>query len=1085
MGVETDQPDTGPDPSEETSPDDQASTDGGSEPTIESDLRALRTILENTGRSHRLASFVEGALWFVAALGAVVLTALVVGLLVPAAVPAWTGWVLILGGGALAVAAVGGVVRFVRSAPGAAGIARRLQDVEPSFRNDLVAAIEFGEAMLESPEASDEQLGFSRTLARAHLRRTVERVRDRSNGAGHLGDMLPDRNIEPPLLAVAGCLVLMSGSAWLAPEATGEILRSPMASSSSSEDGDDQIERPIVGDIRLTYSPPDYTDMGRRTASGSTGHIETVVGSEVTLETYPLMDVEDVEMVLETDSGRRTVSMEESSGGSRLTKTFVVTEPGEYHFRAKRPDGTRVNEGATRSIELVEDRPPSVSITSHEGRVQVSPEDVLEIEFAVEDDFGIDEIERVHYFAGSEDSKTVEPVDVGSLSDQPKKAEGSFKFDLRPLSLKPKDTVVFRLQATDNNSRTGPSIGKSPKLRLRVSSPEDKHLENIQKQRKLSEKLVSLLADYLENPVGDRQRRRDNNYAQVVPADLEGAKLADRLETLANIHDKQGGLVEEMGELADQLDEDPLASERDRNLFEGLHGHLRDLHEDGESVLEAIRRDGEIPSEVGIERGQRGADYAADAEAALEKTILQLQELIASEKMDAIKASREDIKDAKNRLKELLKKYKKSDDPELKKAIKREIDRLRQRMNEMMQRMRMQIRNLPERHVNEEALEKKQLESGTQKMADDLSSVEKKLEEGDIDGALEALENMDSNLSKLSKEMDSQFESAQPEGLSKMDKEISKMMDRVNDMEAAEKELEEETEKLQRQQEKRRQQKIEQMLDEFTEKLLGQVAKQLESLQTIDEQNLETYEQSGLGDNRQALERLKEMLEQKDIEQALEAAGESLDNLQTLRFNLDLAKRHAERAEAAERATREVGEMVPRGKQIKRKLERMMKRAQSRRQKAANNQEMKKLAERQKKLRKQAQQLRKDIKKASKEFPMMKQKMKPGIEKAEKQMKQAEKRLGKGESQGALDSERSALEQLGQLKKSMKQTLKKKSGQGKGGNGAQRREDVEIPGNDDGASQEELREEVMEGMKGEKLEKYDEEIKEYYKSLVE
>ncbi len=1067
-----------------------SSASDGTFPSVASDLEALRTILDNTNRSYRFAAVVEGLLWHVAALAAVVLTALLVGLVVPAAVPQWTGWVLIVGAGALAVAAVATGVRFVRRAPGPAGIARRLQDVEPSFRNDLVAAIEFAEAMLEAPEASDAELGFSRKLARAHLRRTVDRVRERADERGHLGDLLPDRNVEPPILAVAGCLVLVAGSAALAPETTGEIVRSPFATSTADGGDDGTVGRPIVGDIRLTYAPPDYTDQEPRTAAGSTGHIETVVGSEVTLETYPLMEVDEVEMVLQTDSDEQVVSME-SGSGERLEKSMVMTESGEYYFRARRPDGTRIREENTRSIDLSDDRPPDVSIASHDGEVEVSPEDVLEIEYAAEDDYGLEKLERVHYFAGSEDSKTVEPVQIEESDDSPTEIEGSLKFDLRPLSLEPKDTVVFRLKATDNNSRTGPGVGKSSKLTLRVSSPEDKHLENIAEQRELSEQLVSLLADYLEHPVGERKRREDDSYRQVVDGETDESTLGERMQTLSKIHRNQGEILETMSELVDRLEEDPLATERDRSLFEGLHGHLEDLHERGETVLSAVEGDGGMPTEVSVREAERGAGYAAEAEATLEKSILQLLELIASEKMEAIKASREDIKEAKNRLEELLKRYRDSDDPELKKAIKREIDRLRQRIDEMMRRMRMQIRQLPERHVNKEALKKQQLESGTRKMTDDLSAVEKKLEEGDIDGALEALEQMDSNLSSLSEEMDEQFQAAQPKGLSEMDKEISKMMDRVNDLESGEQELEEKTEKLQREQEQERERQIEQMLEGFTDEMLEKVDRQRESLETIERQELEAYEQSGIAANREALERLREMLEQQDIEQALEAAGESLDNLRTMRFNLDLAERHSssgpDDSEGLKRATDEIGEMLPRGKEIERRLEQMMERADAQRPDSSTNQKMQKLAERQKKLRKQADELREKIEKSSEEFPMMKQKMKPGIEKAEKQMQKAQDRLEKGESQGALDSERSVLEQLGQLEKSMQQTLKKKRAQGdkEGRGGARKREEVEIPDGDGEASRRELREEVLEQMKGEKLEKYRNEIERYYKSLVE
>ncbi|MFB6352161.1 MAG: hypothetical protein ABEN55_22005, partial [Bradymonadaceae bacterium] len=185
------------------------------EPSLTEDLDELRTILDRTSQAHRIEAFFEGLLWYVAGAGGVVITALVVGLAFPAARPGWTGWILMLGGGAVGVAALGGLVRFFTTGGQAEGIARRLQDVEPSFRNDLVAALEFAETMLEQPEASDATLGFSRQLARRHVRNTVEQVRDRTEDRSHLGALLPDRHFEPPLLAVVGCMTLLAGSALL------------------------------------------------------------------------------------------------------------------------------------------------------------------------------------------------------------------------------------------------------------------------------------------------------------------------------------------------------------------------------------------------------------------------------------------------------------------------------------------------------------------------------------------------------------------------------------------------------------------------------------------------------------------------------------------------------------------------------------------------------------------------------------------------------------------------------------------------------------------------------------------------------
>jgi hypothetical protein len=793
---------------------------------------------------------------------------------------------------------------------------------------------------------------------------------------------------------------------------------------------------------------------------------------------------------LTNDEGERTIPMKRTQAG-RVRANLVVTREGSYQFHAERSDGSRITDGVERSIDVISDEAPDVTITSHEGRVEVSPEDVLEIEFTVHDDYGIETVERVHYFAGSKSDKTTKPVSLPALTETPENVDGTIELDLRSMSLEPKDVVVFYLEATDNNSATGAGTGRSDKLTLRVESPEDEHLQNIQAQKRISEKLLLLLADYLERPMGEREPSSDRPYRQIVDESTSAATRARRLRSLRDIHRREGELLGKMDELVDRLQNDPLMAERDVTLFEGLHGRLQSLHDRGSDLYDAVG-DGAKTRTLETEPARRVADYLGDVERTMETSILRLQELIASQKMDAIKSTQKDIEKLKDRLERLLKRYKKTQDPELKKAIQREIKRLRQRMGELMQRMQMQIRKLPQRHLNKEALKQRQLQSKSKNLSDNLKSIEEKLEQDDIDGALKALEQMDSNLKSLGQKMDKQFSGAQPRGLSKLHEKMSKLMDEANNLRSMEQDLEKKTREIQRKQAKRRQKKIDQMLDDFIPKMLRKVDAQLTALDAIARKDLRGQHQQGLRTNRKRLEALRESLEQRDIKQALESARTSLDHLRTLQFNLDLSKRHAspesERGRAFDESVERVESMIPRGESIRDALERMMERAQSK-LKRSEQKELKKLSKRQKKIEKRAQKLEKRIQKASKEFPMMKQKLQPSMKKAKQEMKRAGKRLAEGKPQGALDSERGALQQLNQLKKAMKQTIKKqqqKNRQSRNGSGGRSNNDpVEIPGQQEGASREELRRELMEAMKKDKLKDYEGEIQQYYKSLVE
>jgi len=1067
--------------SEEVSSDEMSSE----EASLAADLRSIRELLERTGRRDRFEALLEGATWYFAAFGAVALSAVSLGLVVPSATPRVMGWIAVAGGGAVLLAAVGSLWRLFRTPVRARTVGRRLQQVDRSLRNDLVAALEFGETLSAEPDASSVELGFSRTLARRHIRETLRELRSRTGASRHLAEVLPDRHFTPPLVAVAGCAVLLGGAGFWAPDRLSGVFDAPFDSVSSSEE--ERLVRPIVGDIRLVYAPPRYTGESQRTEPHTTGHIEAVGGSEVTVTTYPLMEVTSVEMVLETGDEQRVVPLRRNDSG-QLEKTLVLTDSGTYHFRATLPDGTEVTDGMERRIEISRDESPQVTITSHERTVEVSPEDVLEIEFRAEDDYGLESIDRVHYFGGGSDDETVDSVDLPSLSDTPQQLEGAVELDLRSLELEPKDVVVVLLRATDNNSRTGPGVGESHKLKLKVASVEDKHLELVRAQRELADQLLGVLGDYLEHPVGERVPGEDDTFAQEVDAEAGPSKLADRVEILRKIFPRQQNVLDEMKELAGRMKEDPLMVERNLSLFEGLHQELRDLHERGTSVVEQLEvDDGNLPDRISPQRASRVAEFAADMEGRLEKGVLRLLEMVASQKMDAVQATRDDIKTLKDRLEDLMKRYKETNDPELEKEIKREINRLEQRMSEMMQRMQMQIRDLPKEHLNEDALKQAELESGTQKLSSNLESMEEKFDEGDVDGALEDLEKMSSKLDSFGQQMDQQFSSAQPQGMSKLDEKVSELMNRANDLKSAEKQLEEETKQLQKELQQKRQKQVDEMLDGFSKRMKQKVDRQLKSLEEMAGNELDTPRSSDLEEARESLRKLRKGLEQKDMEQSVEAARESVEKMRTMRFNMNLSERRAtpgsERQQKARRAKKELDEMMPRGKEIQRKIKETMERAQ-RQLDQSNPKRMENLAQKQQKIAERAGKLNEEIEKASKEFPMLKQKLQPSLEGASEQMNEAEGRLSKGKPQGALDSERSALEKLGELQKSMRETMRNKRQRSSGRSGM-RKDEVEIPDRQQGESRESLREDVMDAMKEDNIEQYDEEIQRYYKSLVE
>jgi hypothetical protein len=1040
------------------------------------ELSALKVILRKTRRRMRAPLVVEGLAWFVATLGAVIVSSQFLGLLLGELGPTVMRFGILIGGGAAVLAGLVALVIFFRGRPSLEDVARTIQRHVPRFKNDIVAALQFGRQLQE-----EEQAGWSPTLAFAHLERTTRKLLGEVDGDGSLRAHLPSRSLTPALLAIGGCLALLLAPYAVVPDKV-EALWLGAAFPTGDEDGEETEHRPIVGDIDLLFSFPPYADLQPKFEPFTTGHIETLVGAEVTMKTYPLIEAAKYEVVVDTSDGTRVVPMKRNRG--RLEATLLLTKAGSYHFRATLGDGTTLEDGIDRPIVLQPDQAPAVEITSHAEEVEVSPDEVLEIEFTVNDDYGIDSITYAHGF--SREDPTVVPLDLPELSTGPDSVASNFELDLRSMSLQPKDVVTVWVEATDNNSLTGPGVGRSTPLVLRVASPEDRHMKLVADEQAILEALLDVLADFLENPAGERHPDADGVYHQTVADDVTPEEATTRFAALRKAHGTETKVLSDMAGVLERMREDPLMTKRDVTLFESLYEQLYALNRDGEETFNrhapSARRGDLTPRQL-----QRVADWAAKNEDALEKGLIRLDSLLATQKMDSVERTADEIRKLKERLKGLLEKYRETRDPELKKAILREIQRLRQRMAELLSRMQSQLKELPEQHVNMEALQQEQMQSDAAQMGENLQKIEDLLEKGDIDGALEALDQMTANLDSMTGEMDQQFANAQPEGLREMDKALSELMDDANDLEARQRDLEQRTLEVQEQLDEQERRRTEKMLDEKTREIRRMAQQQRERLEQMSERDLARHDRDAVERAGERVKELEEMLENRDIEQALEQARSSHEDLRALEFSLDLSQRYTDdktsRGQAVRQTRNELSEMAPRSRRITRKLEEIMEQARQQQNRASSPQ-MQQLAQEQNAVEGQAQELRKKIEEKSGRFPMLGQKLGPPLDKARGEMGKAEQGLQKRRGQQALDHQRSALEQLRQLKQSMRDALQKQKQGNKEGPGRRKTERVTIP-EKEGRSQEAFREDLLDGMKQERIQDYQSEIERYYESLME
>src|SRR5690554_3926567 len=225
----------------------QPSEEGGGRSDVSSSVSALQALLRRTERDLRRPVLVEGALWAAAVALAVALSALGVAALFEAKGALAARWILLVGFAAVGVSAAVTYGLFRARRRGVLASATIVQAHERSFRNDLVAALEFGER-LSNPGGGEElsRQGVSAALAAAHVRRTAKLALGEAKNQS-LAHVVPARDLRAPagaagVLGAALLAVLVVNPGWAMGVLSGDRMGESVV-------GDRVRERPIVGQI--------------------------------------------------------------------------------------------------------------------------------------------------------------------------------------------------------------------------------------------------------------------------------------------------------------------------------------------------------------------------------------------------------------------------------------------------------------------------------------------------------------------------------------------------------------------------------------------------------------------------------------------------------------------------------------------------------------------------------------------------------------------------------------------------------------------------------------------------------------------
>lgn len=955
-------------------------------------------------------------------------------------------------------------------------VGARLEDALVRRGIDARDAVRAAVELLSSRD--DAALGRSRALADAHVQSTAARVRD-----GHALSSLPAVALERALPAlVAFAVIAFVMIAWALGAPTSWSVRwDRLFDETGVERALEQRAAsllPLVTDLKITLRFPAYMQEPDEVIPGSSGDVTAPRGTEVIIEGRADRALERASLLTAANGTEQEVAAVVSDGRTVVGK-LVVDVAGSYRFKIDGVRGGAELDPVAHKITLHADAAPTVSLDEPALDRTVKVDDDVALAFSARDDVGLKKMRVVVKRQGS--AREPYSKDLVDLPSALREARGTGSFDVAATGARPGDKLSVYIEALDNDSVSGPNIGRSQTRVLTVYSAAEQHRTVIQRLEEVMARMVDSLGDELEAPL---------------PASLtleEARRTLERHETIGGHHAQmQKALDDSLLALA----EDEMSPPPTRRALANMKLKLARAIEAKSAALKMVALS--VARNVAPARAtlKRVADAQAGVVERLEQDILYLEDLLNRERIAEARQIALDLKRAQEDLKALIDQFKKSGDEETRKALLDEIQCMRKQMGELMERLAKLQHDIPDEHLNEEAFK-------GDEMLSQAKDIDKLIEEGKLDEAAAQLDKMLERTQKLVDDLDKSGEQYGGDEYKELREKMQRFSDELQALAKGQDEALEQSQALIDKARKEAEQRLKGKLDKALADVKKKVARAKAELDKLDDAALEGGEPEDAAFAKARIEDLQRALDSKDLDDATgaaeeaEAAARSAERSVTDRTRgkfgqkdkATLGQKQALEAARAdlESARKALQELMPEPSQMLDKNDK---------------QRLAKGADRQQQLEENAGGLERMMDEIGKESPVFGPEHKKRLGEAREAMERAGNEMRSQNLRAARTSQRQAQRQLAELAKDLEQM-----GQGSGAGGmplplprggspgaddgdqegdgrSASKEAVKIPDGSEFRVPDAFRKDILDAMREGVPESWQGEVKRYYEKLI-
>jgi soluble cytochrome b562 len=730
------------------------------------------------------------------------------------------------------------------------------------------------------------------------------------------------------------------------------------------------VDPPEIGNVQLTLYPPAYTGLASVSVPG--GNIEGLKGSTLRLDAVTTKDIVKAEMVM--SEGKK---MPLKIDGRKIQANLVLFQSQQYRIYVEDAQGFH-NAPIAYELRAKPDGFPTIDLLRPTEDMEVNGDEILTIEYSARDDFGISDVNLVAKVGDHEDRIRLLQNDSKQLI-----VRDQFKWDLGKLALRDGDEATVHLEALDNDTISGPKLGISRTLRLRLKNLRGEHQQVADLIRELNTRMMDALADHLETPLpGDKEAAR----AKEAEKKLE-QNLADALKRTEEV--MQRTEKDRLSDFATWSDLEALK----RNL-EFTKDDLLKKQEQASSADDKLKARDDISSE-------------------LERMSLLTEDIGKRLKTQEMAATAQDLARSQERLMDALEKLQ-SGDKNLDTILK-QLSELEKLLSALQQGLSQLAQQMPDDFMNMDNMQS----LGFNEMFSALDEIRKKLMQGDLEGARQLARELFNQMASMVASLQNAQRSAMASSMGRMQGEMNRSANELQEIAREQQDILMETEGINKQTLSERDRALKDKLERFLEKAkneLGQLTELFPDREGPDDPNAATMLDDAT--MNQLLKNLIAKLLNKDFPGYAE--GDDL-------ARKELAKK---RSSAQEPKARRAENSL---KGLKSELDSLLgEPAQA--LKETDKKELRDLSHRQDSLQERTQTLHEKLQSLFQLFPSLDPKILQNIGEAGASMGNAKERLGQLDSRGAVPPERNALDRLSQSQQQMQSAMQQLAQRGQMGN---------------------------------------------------